>query len=72
MKGYNYGTTIGEPWEDKTNLVHRLFDRSSIQKPMSIKYFDLPQLHLNTKVGWAFWAALGNSKDTEKFDKMSI
>jgi hypothetical protein len=52
VKDYFYDVTLGEAWEDKNNLVDRLFDAELFKKPMSISYFDLPELHLNNEIGF--------------------
>jgi hypothetical protein len=72
VKDYYYDVTLGESWEDKNNLVDRLFDAELFKKPMTISYFDLPELHLNNEIGFKFWKALGETPEFDLFDKKAI
>lgn len=72
VKDHYYDVTLGEAWEDKNNLVDRLFDKELFKKPMNIKYFDIPELHLNTPIGYEFWRQLGSTPESDIFERKVI
>ena len=72
MKDHYYDVTEGEAWEDKNKLVNRLFDKELFKKPMTIKYFDFPDLHLNTPIGYEFWHELGTTPEYDIFNRKVI
>jgi hypothetical protein len=45
-----------------------MFNPSEFKKPITIKYLDVPELHLNTKIGKDFWNAISESVDLSLFD----
>jgi len=42
------------------------------KKPMTITYFDIPELHMNNEIGFEFWKQLGMTPDYDIFDKKAI
>jgi hypothetical protein len=46
-----YADTTGCAWENKDTLISKLFDQEKFKRPIQVKYFDLPELHLNTEIG---------------------
>ena len=39
---------------------------------IEIKYFDLPELHINTKLGKEFWGSLANTEDLNLFNTEAV
>jgi len=72
VKDHWFDYCIASAWENKDTLVDRLFCPDMFKKPIDLNYFDLPELHLNTKIGQLFWYELGKSDETDIFDTKAI
>lgn len=59
---------LGQAWVNKKDLAEQLFDKDQFKRTISIKYFDMPGLHLNTDVGKEFWNSLAGTEDLKLFN----
>jgi hypothetical protein len=68
----NYKCVKAQLWGDTQVLSDQLFNKTGVKEHKEIIYLDLPELHLNRKMGQRFITALANSNNMKLYEKTAI